>query len=83
MDNLRDHKSCKPVVLKEIRTGKLISVSNLFHFCERKKICYQGIKNLFYKIIYIMISLEKVIKIGLIIRVKIFHYYHITYLIKY
>ena len=50
MDNLRDHKSCKPVVLKEIRTGKLISVSNLFHFCERKKICYQGIKNLFYNL---------------------------------
>lgn len=50
MDNLRDHKSCKPVVLKEVETGKLVSISNLYHFCESKKINYQGIKNLFYNL---------------------------------
>ena len=50
MDNLREHKSCKPVVLKEINSGKLISISNLFHFCEKNDINYQGIKNLFYNL---------------------------------
>jgi hypothetical protein len=48
MDKLREHKSCKPVVLKEVDTGRLISVSNLFHFCEKKGLSYPGIKNLFY-----------------------------------
>lgn len=50
MDNLREHKSCKPVVLKKLRTGELISVSNLFHFCEKNDLNYQGIKNLFYNL---------------------------------
>ena len=50
MDNLREHKSCKPVVLKELQTGKLVSVSNLFHFCEKNELNYQGIKNLFYNL---------------------------------
>jgi hypothetical protein len=36
--------------LKEVETGKIIQISNLFDFCKKNKLNYQAIKNLFYEL---------------------------------
>ena len=44
----KQHHVCKPVSLKEVGTGKIIKIENLYDFCRKKGLNYQAIKNLFY-----------------------------------